>query len=155
MKNFDTARKQRSIQPAADRTFVIGGEAFVKRPAVPVWVMERLDEISAGSSVTRIRAIIADVLGDVLAGGQQDLARWEALLERDADHDPVNAADLIEVVQWIIQQETTFPTLEPSASGDGSAAPTSGESSTDGSPFAASIQPISPSGDFSVQATPT
>lgn len=153
MKNFDTARAARGIRPAAERTFVLGGETFVIRARVPANVMTQLDAISGGGvSPGEVLGIVSSVVTDMVEPPGGDT--WEQLVARGGDDDPLTLADVIDVVQWLIENETSIPTLEPSPSGDGSQSPAPGAPSTDGSPSPASIQPISPSDDFSVQPTP-
>jgi hypothetical protein len=153
MKNFDTARSERAIRPAADRTFVLGGETFVIRPRVPANVMTQLDVIGGGDvSPGQVLNIVSSVVTDMVEPPGGDT--WQQLVARGADEDPLTLQDVVEVVQWLIENETSIPTSEPSPSGDGSANPAPGAPSTDASPSPVSIQPISPSDDFSAQPTP-
>lgn len=152
MKNFDVARQARSIRSRDSRSFLLGGVTFVRRASVPAEVMVDLDEISSGTSAGRVLEIVSGVIAEMCEPPATE--QWAALRARKADADPLTLADVIEVVQWLIAEETEIPTSEPSPSGDGSQTPAPGAASTATSPSAASIHPISPVEGFSVQATP-
>lgn len=152
MKNFDVARQARSIRSRDERSFVLGGLTFVRRPSVPAEVMVDLDEISSGTSAGRVLEIVSGVIAEMCEAPAAE--QWAALRERKADSDPLTLADVIAVVQWLIAEETEIPTSEPSPSGDGSLTPARGDGSTATAPSEASIHPISPVEGFSVQGTP-
>jgi len=154
MKNFDTARKLRGSRPAADRTFVIGGQSFVRRVNVPADVMTVLDPLSGGGvAAGEVLRIVDGLIGELVE--PPGAGQWGQLRARGADEDPLTLADVMAVIQWLIEEETTVPTSEPSPSGDGSASLAPGAPSTGTAPSVASILPISPSDDFSAQRTPT
>lgn len=152
MKDFDIARSQRSIRPAAERTFKLGGEIFVRRASVPAEVMVRLDEINSGTSAGKVITVISDVIGEMCEAGA--IEKWAALRARKADEDPLTMPDCIAVLNWLIEEETAIPTSEPSPSGDGSGNPASGDPSTVPAHSEASIHSISPSADSFALPTP-
>lgn len=152
MKNFDVARQARSIRPAKDRTFILGGETFIRRAAVPAEVMVDLDEISGGTSAGRVLEIVSGVIGEMCEDGAVE--KWAALRARKGHEDPLTLADVIEVVQWLIAEETEIPTSEPAPSGNGSLPPASGGDSTATSPFEGQIHQISPADGSSAPVTP-
>ncbi len=154
MKNFDTARRSRQVRPASERTFVLCDQQFVVRATVPANVMVKLDEITGGGvSPGRILGIVSEVVDDMVEppGGEV----WRALVDRGADDDPLTLGDVMEVLGWLVENETAIPTVEPSPSGDGSANPATGEPSMDGAPSPALTPPNSPVDVFSGQPTPT
>lgn len=154
MKNFDPARRARSTRPAAERTFMLGGETFIVRQRVPANVMTQLDEISGGGvSPGQVLEIIAGVVDDMVEPPGGD--KWLELVARGGEDDPLTLADVMEVVSWLVENETNIPTSEPLPSGNGSENPTTGEPSTDGSLSPASTPTISPVDVFSGQPTPT
>ncbi|HXJ30194.1 MAG TPA: hypothetical protein VNG35_06125 [Gemmatimonadales bacterium] len=153
MKNFDHDRQRRATRPASERTFVLGGETFMLRARVPANVMTQLDEITSGQvSPGRVLDIVTGVVTDMVEppGGE----KWRELVARGAEEDPLTLADVIDVVQWLIENETNIPTSEPSPSGDGSVNPVPGAPLTDASPSPALTPTNSPVDVFSGQPTP-
>lgn len=152
MKNFDIERQARSIRPAADRTFLLGGETFIRRASVPAEVMVDLDEIGAGTSAGRVLEIVSGVVGEMCE--PPAIEKWAALRARKGDQDPLTIGDVMMVVQWLIAEETELPTSEPAPSGNGSLTPSPGDDSTAPAPSAASIHPISAADASFVPGTP-
>jgi hypothetical protein len=129
VKNFDESRHQRSIVPAADRTFVLCGEAFVTRASVRPDVLTAYDEINEATTITRTLEIVDEVIIAFLDKGANAVERYKKI--RTNDEDPVTMSDLLDLVQWLIEVQTNRPTGPPV---DSSSPPSpSGTSSTGGS----------------------
>ena len=142
MQNFDIARQQRAeAARAAPRTFQIGGETFVRKASVRPEVLTAWEGVTPETPASETLTIVDDLIGEFLVGDGH--SRWAALRERYDD--PITLGDMMDVVAWLIEEETSFPTTEPSPSLDGSGTATTGGSSVGGSPSAAPMLPASPS----------
>jgi hypothetical protein len=134
VQNFDTARHERAeAARAAPRTFIIGGETFIRKPDVRPEVLTSWEAVTAETPASETLQIVDDLIGEFVTG--DGASRWRKLRARYDD--PITLADMMEVVMWLVQEETTFPTSEPSPSADGSENPPTGESSTADAPSAA------------------
>ena len=128
MHNFDTKRAERS--QAEPRSFQIGGETFIRKHSVRPEVMTAWEAVTPETPASETLQIVDDLIGEFLIGDGH--SRWRQLRERYDD--PITLEDMMEVVAWLVSEETGFPTTEPSPSSNGSDGPTTGGSSTDGSP---------------------
>jgi hypothetical protein len=143
--NFDTARQARAeAARAAPRTFQIGGETFVRRDSVRPEVLTAWEAVTPETPASETLEIVDTLVGEFLIGDGH--SRWLALRQRYDD--PITLSDMMEVVVWLVQEETTFPTTEPSPSSDGSGGPTTGGSSTDAAP-SAGLTPVPSLSDVS------
>lgn len=111
-KDFDAARRERA---AADRSFRLGGEVFVRKTGVRPEVLADYEKIetsgSAANTLAEIDKIVLQMTEDVDDGH----ARYTALRARDDD--PVTLYDMTELVGWLIEEETgRRPTQPPSSS---------------------------------------
>lgn len=155
MRNF--AEEQRAkIRPESERTFVLPGdpqdETFVLRPSIPPDVMAVWDEVGPGTPSRDVFAAIDHIVTGSLHAEDRD--RYLALRANGDAEDVANLGTLFEVVKWIIETETSFPTPGASPSGDGSSNPTNGASSTAAVPSPVSIQAPYLSDVSSAPATP-
>lgn len=111
-KNFDEARQARA---EADRSFVIGGETFVRKVGVRPEVIAAYDAIDAEGSPSETLNSIDSVILDMVEDTDDAHKRYRALRERAED--PITLADLTDLVAWLIEEETgRTPTRQPSSS---------------------------------------
>lgn len=118
MKDFDEARAARA---ATERTFKIGGIDFTYRQSVAPEVLIHWNE--AVTEVTKLDErgwlnLFDETIVALLEPGQEQ--QWRDLRATNAA-DPLNIADIREVLKWLIEQATGRPTGEPSGSSAGSA----------------------------------
>lgn len=118
MKDFDEARAERE---ARDRTFKIGGEEFHFRPAVTPEALLPYNRAITGEYTPTEEEWIKlydESITAMLDPGQD--ARWVHVRRPDAPN-PLNVADLNELLQWLLEQQAGRPTGQPSDSSTSSA----------------------------------
>ena len=126
MKDFDHKRKERA---ARDRTFVIGGESLVMRKGIRPEAMLPWEGITAESNPSEVLQTLDQIVCDFIEPA--DGARERYMQLRAREEDPLTLADLEELVEWLIAEQTGRPTGPPSVSGLSAVAPRTG--STGGS----------------------
>jgi len=126
MKDFDQERDKRTEK---ERQFKIGGDVFTFKPAVPPEALFDWFDMGAGTSERDAIAIIDQLIVSFLESGQEE--RWAAVRSADAKN-PITNLDLLELVRWLIAEQTGRPTQPPSDSSDGPETTTT--ISTEGSP---------------------
>lgn len=114
MHNFDEAR---DVRMQGERSFQIGGQQFTYKPAVsPESLIPWADMTADTPEVEAIRIIDETVLA-FLDPGQE--GKW--LLARDPDSaNPLTADDIIELIKWLVTEQSGRPTSPPSDSSNGS-----------------------------------
>jgi hypothetical protein len=139
-KNFDEARAQRAEQSRDERQFTLGGESFHAKATVRPEVLTAFDGITEQTPLPETLAIADDTVlamieDDPDENGVGGHERYRRLRARDED--PVGAADLLDLCEWLVGVATGRPTSPPSASSNGPGG--TGTSST-----AASSSPVEP-----------
>lgn len=128
MKDFDTARQERA---QADRGFLIGGEQFIRRASVRPEATKPWEDVDLTTSHDATLAAIDETVTNMIEPGAKGEAhkRWAKLREREDD--AISLGDLLDLVQWLVQEQAARPTVPPSNSSD--EPEDSGTSSTGGS----------------------
>lgn len=120
MKNFDTERDARY---QADRTFRLGGEVLTYKASVAPEVILRWNKAVTGElgelSEENWLAIFDETV-ELILEGDESIETWRSL-RRPEIANPLNIADMREVLVWLIEQATGRPTTEPQGSSAGSA----------------------------------
>jgi len=141
MKDFDEARKARLER---DRSFIIGGETLTYRPAVAPEALLHYNSALTGDATLSEQdwidlydeAIIA-----LLEEGQAN--KWKKVRNPNVEN-PLNASDINELLQWLLEEQSGRPTGQPSdssSSTDGNGT----QSTVASSPPPAEPQPVSAS----------
>lgn len=128
MHDFDVERKKREER---DRSFKIGGEEFVYKPAVAPEVLLKWSQVAEGQVLTTNDEWLGELDNTIVAmlePGQAE--KWAKVRAPDVAH-PINVADLQDVVQWLVEQVVSRPTGQPSVSSAGP--PATATASTGGS----------------------
>lgn len=122
MKNFDVARAERANR---DRGFKIGGEEFLRKTGVRPEIMIAWEALGTNQDSEAVLNAVDEIVVGFLDPTNDAEARYRKIREREED--PVTLADLVELVQWLVEEETGRPTQQPSAStsGDGGTSTTS------------------------------
>ncbi len=109
VKNFDLERAKRASQ---NRQFKIGGVTLTRRASVRP---EAMMEWEAVTPLTPPADVIAAIDNTIVAmvenGGHK---AWKALRAREDD--AVTLGDMLEVMQWLVEEQSGRPTLPPSPS---------------------------------------
>lgn len=110
MRDFDQERRAREEQ---DRSFIIGGETFVRRASVRPEAIAEFDAIDTATKPADVLRIADDALLGMIEAEGHD--RWRTLRQREED--AVNLGDILAVVEWLIEaQVERTPTQQPSPS---------------------------------------
>jgi hypothetical protein len=143
MKDFDAARRERG-EKEAPLDFRLGGEEF--HPIAYYPAGKYLSIVVGGVTVVRYR----DFMGDVLPDEEYEI--FEKVIERKID--PIDVADVKDVVDWLMAEYAARPT-KPLTSSDGGR-PSDGDSSKpDTTPTGPDVSSISPSGESSASLSPS
>lgn len=105
MHDFDLERQERYT---ADREFKLGGEIFIRKPAVRPEVMIAYEDMSMEASAAESLAVVDKTILSFIEDTNDAHARYQALRERDED--PVSIRDLNQLVVWLISESTKRPT---------------------------------------------
>lgn len=138
MKDFDVERAERA---QVDRTFKLGGETFTRKATVRPEATEPWEGVTAVSTQTETLAAIDATIRNMIEPGDKNEAhaRWKKLRQREED--AVSLGDLIELITWLVEEQTARPT-EPqrnfsvvpddtgTTSTEGSSSPETPEAST-------------------------
>lgn len=124
-RDFDAARAERLRERDPIR-FTLGGETFTCVPAVPIGASFDLADAPEPDRVTdlSVSRSLAAFIENTLVDG--DVDRFRAALRSKAE--PVNGADLYEVVTWLAGEYAARPTSPSTGSSGGRA--TTGETSS-------------------------
>ena len=114
--DFDIARRERAEE---DREFTLGGETFVRKPAVRPEVMIAYEDMTVEHSAAESLKVIDTLILAFLEDVDDAHDRYRALRARDDD--AVNVRDLNEVIRWLIMESTKRPTSALSLSTGGRA----------------------------------
>lgn len=111
MKNFD---EQRALRAQADRGFVIGGEEFLRRTSVRPEATEPWENVTIDSTQKETLAAIDETVCNLIEPGEKSEAhkRWMKLRLREDD--AVSLGDMLELIQWLVAEQTQRPTEPPS-----------------------------------------
>jgi hypothetical protein len=111
VKDFD-------VLLAKDREFKVGGETFHWRDQRP----EALEEFSDQTKLEGWPLMDAQIMLFIVPDEHD---RWKTL--RGRDENPVTMAQLGAIITWLVEQQSSFPTVQPSPSvvGRGQTAATS------------------------------
>lgn len=134
--NFDTKRRERLQR---DRTFIVGGETFEYKPSVAPEAILRWSKMTGGDYVLRDEdgvprldskgdpistlseedaiAIFDETILAFLETGQTE--KWRKVRAADVQN-PLNVADMTEIVHWLFKEQSGRPTGQPSDSSSGS-----------------------------------
>lgn len=118
MKDFDKERKARQW-PAAERTFLLGGETFVAKTGIHPSQFAGYDNIETAEGVKETLAIVDDLILAMIEPDDDSHGRY--LQIRANMDDPITVEDLLELVKWLVEIQTGRPTGPPSASAPGQA----------------------------------
>lgn len=118
MKNFDEVRLERA---ALERSFQIGGETFSYRSSVlpedllPYFKMRTKEP---GEPLTQEQqiAIYDDTVILYLADGEDK--KWRKV-RKEADP-PISLSDIVDLIDWLFEEQASRPTGAPSDSSTGS-----------------------------------
>lgn len=111
MKDFDQVREERR---QADRSFKIGGETFVRKVGVRPEVLAEYEKLEETTAATETLELIDGIVVDLIEDADGGHDRYRALRQREED--PLSLADMQEMVQWLVEEETGRPTQPPSPS---------------------------------------
>ena len=114
MRDFDLERRERY---EVDRTFRIGGETFVRKPAVRPEVMLAYEDMSMEATAADSLEVVDQTILSFIEDTDGAHDRYRALRERDED--PVSIRDLNGLVVWLIAESTKRPTSALSLSEPG------------------------------------
>jgi len=132
VKDFDVLRKQREAQ---DRMFQIGGETFVRRASVRPEAVEPWESVGSNPDITSgdVIARMDETVINLIEPGPKGEAhkRWKALRAREDD--AVNLGDMIDVITWLVEEQSARPTQSPGSF--------SGEPDTTGTPSTGASSP--------------
>ena len=116
MKNFDEVRAKRA---ETDRSFVIGGETFVRKPAVAPEEILQWNR-ATGGEVELSEAEWIDTYDEtilvLLEPGQEE--KWREVRRRDVEN-PLTIGDLSGLIRWLFEEMSGRPTTPSSDSSDG------------------------------------
>lgn len=116
MKNFDEVRDERAKK---DRTFVIGGVEFTRRPAVAPERILRWNQATSGEvdlTEEEWLEVYDETILAMLESGQQQ--KWAEIRNAEREN-PVTVGDLTAVIRWLFEEMAGRPTGPPSGSSDG------------------------------------
>ncbi len=116
MKNFDEARAAKRASED-DRTFQLGGETFVALPSVHPDVLAAYDKIKPETSITETMEVVDEVIIQLIDPRDDSAGRYTSI--RANKTDPLSVDDLLELVKWLMAQQTGRPTGQSSDSGSG------------------------------------
>ena len=116
MKDFDEARREREEK---DRSFTIGGEEFIRRPAVAPERILRFNQ-ATGGEVELGEQEWLDVYDETILAmiepGQE--AKWQKVRDPELPN-PLTLADLGALIRWLFEEMASRPTGPSSDSSDG------------------------------------
>lgn len=116
MRNFDDSRKKSRASEEA-RTFVLGGETFVLRPAIHPEALEDYDRITPESTIKETLDIVDELILNMIDTRDDSHERYHRV--RSNRNDPITIDDLQELVQWMVEMQTARPTGQPGDSSPG------------------------------------
>jgi len=114
MQNFDVERDARL---EGERTFVIGGETFTYKPAVAPEALVAWADMNADTPEADAIRIMDETVVAFLEAGQEE--KW-ATVRNPALSNPLTANDILGVIKWLVEEQTSRPTMPSSASSPGS-----------------------------------
>lgn len=127
-KNFDQARSERR-KTREERTFTLGGETFVCKPAIkPEWLAP-YEDMSEETPLFEVLTIADNLFLHAIEPNDGAQERYQAI--RSNEDDPIDFEDLREVLAWIMEIASSRPTGPRDASSPSRG--TSGTPSTDAS----------------------
>lgn len=111
MKNFD---EQRALRVQEDRGFQIGGEQFIRRASVRPEATEPWENVNLETSHRDTLASLDETVTNLIEPGEKNEAhkRWMKL--RTREEDAITLGDLLELMQWLVAEQTGRPTEPPS-----------------------------------------
>lgn len=119
MRDFDEAK-------AADREFRVGGKVLRWKYLKPEVLQELAESFNDSDEKADVKSQWVKVDGQVTAFLENDSRQtWKELRARDDD--PVTSVQIREIIEWLIEVQTSRPTVtpSPSVSGRGETAVTS------------------------------
>lgn len=137
MKDFDTARNERL---ARERGFRIGGHDFVYRASVAPEALLAWDD-RGNKDGQEFLDVIDETVIAFLEPGQEE--KWRAA-RSGASENPLNISDIIEVIQWLFEEQVGRPTgrsSESTSGGAGNGTPLTVVSSSPVTPAASVVSP--------------
>ncbi len=129
VKNFDEARRAKH-KAEGERTFVLGDETFVLRPAIHPSILERYDDLDNDTPVKETMEIVDDLIVALIEPRDGAEDRYRAV--RANQDDPISVEDLQDLIRWMMEIQTGRPTGPP---GDSSPGETSAVTSLMGGSF--------------------
>jgi hypothetical protein len=130
VKDFDEARTARQ---ARERTFRIAGREFAYRASVAPERLIAWDQRGDAAGQDFLD-IIDETVVAFLEPGEE--ASWREVRDPGAAN-PLNIGDIVDVIQWLFEEQVARPTGPPSGS-------TNGHASTVTPSTAASSSPVTP-----------
>lgn len=132
MATKDFTKKREEI------SFTVGADTFVAYPALAAQTLLDYATKLQGQN-TDDATVLVSVYKDVLANILEPDS-YERFLERMADRmDPIDPAQLDEIVTWLFQEYGLRPTQQSEPSADGLSSPEPGTGSTESTPVEVSI----------------
>lgn len=135
MKNFDEARLERAER---DRTFVIGGQELVRRVGVRPDDILHWNQATGGEIVPTEQEwieIYDETVIALLEPGMEE--KWAAV--RSITDNPLTVHDLLELIGYLLSEETGRPTGQPSDSSAGRKSTGTISTEDSGSPALAAV----------------
>lgn len=110
MKDFDTARAERHQERQdefGDKPFKFGGEIFHVRANVGYLAIKRVAALSDSSTGSETFEVIEDSVMSMIDPRDEAIERF-LRVTRSLD-DPITFDDLVELQNWLIQEQTSRP----------------------------------------------
>jgi hypothetical protein len=119
MKDFDTARAERHKERQeefGEKPFKFGGEVFYVRANVGYLAIKRVAALTDSSTGAETFDAIEESVFSMIEPRDDALERFLAVTR--SLEDPVTFEDLVELQNWLIQEQTRRPPTEQSPSSD-------------------------------------
>jgi hypothetical protein len=130
MQDFDAARKKRHEereQALGDRSFRFGGQQLKFRANAPYTVTQSVAALTEATDGSAVFDVLERAVLDLIEPGSRD-----AFLAAVRDEEfPVTFQDLLELANWLIEQQAERPPTQPDSSA--STSETTGTTSTENS----------------------
>lgn len=117
MHDFDAGRKERHKEREevfGQKPFTFGGEVFYVRANVGYLGIKRVAALSELSSGGETFEAIEAAVFSMIDPGADALKRFKGVIENNDD--PVTFDDLVELQNWLLQEQTSLPPTEPQPS---------------------------------------
>lgn len=121
MKNFDEARRARHAENAerfGEHPFEFAGETFYVRPNVDYDVIQSVAALTEETDGSRVISTVANAVISLI--DPRDGAHERFHTARKNHELPVTFEDLMELLNWLIEEQTSRPPTQAESSSGGS-----------------------------------